>query len=121
MSLQVDRVYGYVTRTPGGIGIVADWRCTICGRIVYEKTHVQDIPGEEWSKGCSRCLRAIDLADEVATRWWTDHPFTYGSRRTGQYGFYGLRDDLFGHLVWGKTSPALIRYAGRFGLELPVL
>ena len=119
MALDPKKIYRYETRAGFGIGIVADWVCTICGKVIYPETHIADVPNQERKDGCRRCVRILDLAYETAVAWWERYRTSYRSETFGSDGVYGLRDDLVLHLARGITSPALARYVKRNRLEFP--
>lgn len=120
MALRVVRQYRYENRPGQGIGVVADWLCETCGRIVYPETHIIDVPQNEVRDGCRRCQAAADTAYSVATEWWAKHPHTsYRSMVWGSTGFYGLRDDLLIYFARGVASDELKRFVRRNRVELP--
>jgi hypothetical protein len=120
MSLRVVRQYRYENRSGYGIGVVADWQCETCGRIVYPETHVMDVPQNEVRDGCRRCQEASETAYRVATEWWEKYSrLFYRSKVWGSTGFYGLRDDLLIYLARGVASDELKRFVRRNRVDLP--
>lgn len=113
-------------------GLVADWACEICKKIVYPKTNISDIPRERLNDICLDCRTALDKAHQVAEEWWKEEydrikaagahgalP-SYFSKTSPETGVYALRDDLVDHLLRGVASDRLKRFAKRLGKELPV-
>lgn len=111
-------------------GVVADWECPICHRVLYLETNIRDLPPDERHE-CRRCHRALDLAHEAAGKLWDAEilrrkvkfgPGTqafYKSRVHGSDGFYGIRADLADRLIRGETSKELKRLSDGLGVELP--
>ena len=112
-------------------GVVADWICPICRRIIYPETSIHDIPEERLKRECEVCERALDEADNLATEWWEaegvrrraafgpEYRAYYASSTHGTKGTDGLRDDLVDYLVRGKVSGDLKGFLRRSGQVLP--
>lgn len=120
MALIALKEYGYKTKN-GTTGLIADWSCTVCDAIAYPETNIVDIPSSELNAhGCRRCKSVLEAADRLAEEWWAKAAGRfYYKAETGNSGAYGLRDDLFTHLIGRRTTPALATFARRLGVELP--
>jgi len=120
MGIRLVRQYRYENRPGWGIGVVGDWQCETCGRIVYPETNIIDVPQNEVRDGCRRCQEASETANRVAEDWWGKHSgIIYRSKAWGSTGFYGLRDDLLIYLARGVASDELKRFVRRNRVELP--
>lgn len=113
-------------------GLIADWACEVCKKIVYPKTHISDIPRERLKDICLDCRTALDKAHQVAEEWWREEYArimasedpnalpSYVSRTSHETGMYALRDDLAEYFLQGVASDRLKRFARRLGKEVPI-
>lgn len=129
MSFDPVKEYGWQSIPGKGAGLVADWACHVCKKVIYPKTHVSDVP--RGPDPCSTCIQAANRAWDLANEWWKlegerlrekfgrEGQWTYTSEASQNQGLYALRDDLARYVIHGEASKALTRFAKRLGKDLP--
>jgi len=81
-------------------GMIADWACHVCHRVIYPKTNASDLPRSIHNDPCDRCGEIMELAYRLAEKLKMEH----GVRGS----MYDLRDELSRYFN-GKSPGFMLR------------